>query len=117
MKTLNERIRDLREDHDIKQYTVAKLLGISQQQYSNYEKGESEFPSRYINAIADFYRVSADYLYGRTDCPDGVNKYDENLTDDYSVDELVGDVLSLSPNARDAVREYVRLWKENESRR
>ena len=46
-----------------------------------------------------------------------MNKYDENLTDDYSVDELVGDVLSLSPKARDAVREYVRLWKENESRR
>ena len=114
MKELYERIRDLREDHDIKQYTEAKLLGISQQQYSNYEKGESEFPSRYINTIADFYGVSADYLYGRTDCPDGVNKYDTRILDDYSADELIGEMLSLSPEARDAVRKYIALWKRAE---
>ena len=42
MKELRELIRDLRDDHDLKQKTVAAHLGISQQTYSNYENGRRE---------------------------------------------------------------------------
>ena len=116
MKELYERIRDLREDHDLKQSEVAERIGTTQQYYSKYETGRHELPIRFLNKLAELYGVSTDYILGRTDCPDGVNKYGEKLTDDYSVDELVGDVLSLSPKAREAVKEYVELWKDRKSK-
>ena len=114
MKPINERIRDLREDHDLKQSEVAERIGTTQQYYSNYETGKYEFPSRFVSKLADLYGVSTDYIYGRTDCPDGVNKYDTRILDDYSADEMIGEMLSLSPEAREAVRKYIELWKRAE---
>lgn len=62
MKALNEILRDLREDHDIKQETIAQYLGISQQAYSNYENGYREIPVTAVKALAKYYKVSTDYL-------------------------------------------------------
>ena len=62
MKTLNTILRDLREDHDIKQDTIAKFLGVSQQTYSNYENGHREIPVMVVKELAKFYKVSTDYL-------------------------------------------------------
>ena len=62
MKTLNEILRDLREDHDMKQETIAKYLGISQQAYSNYENGHREIPVTAVKSLAQLYKVSTDYL-------------------------------------------------------
>lgn len=62
-----QRIRDLREDSDNKQQTIAKLLGITQQQYSLYESGKREIPLHLAIILADFYGVTLDYLAGRTD--------------------------------------------------
>lgn len=59
-------IRDLREDNDLKQEDLAKLLNCSQACYSNYENGKRDIPSEVINILADYYGVSTDYLYGRT---------------------------------------------------
>ena len=64
MKELRERIRDLREDHDLKQKAVAARLGISQQTYSNYENGHREIPISAVVALANYYKVSTDYLRG-----------------------------------------------------
>lgn len=61
------RIRDLREDRDIKQYEIAKYLMCDQSLYSKYERGERAFPLEYADRLADFYGVSVDYLLGRTD--------------------------------------------------
>ena len=63
------RLRDLREDHDLTQDTIGKLLGTTQQQYSKYEKGIQEIPAHHLIALADFYKVSVDYLLGRSDRP------------------------------------------------
>lgn len=65
-----QRIRDLREDSDNKQQTIAKLLGITQQQYSLYESGKREIPLHLAIILADFYGVTLDYLAGRTDKPE-----------------------------------------------
>lgn len=56
------RIRDLREDIDKSQKDIAKLLGISQQYYSEYEKGNRTIPVVHLITLAKFYNTSIDYL-------------------------------------------------------
>ena len=63
------RLRDLREDKDMVQKQVAAILGTSQKQYSRWETGEREIPTRHIVTLADFYKTSADYILGRTNNP------------------------------------------------
>ena len=60
------RIRDLREDRDLKQKEMAKLLGVHQTTYSEYELGKINVPVQVLHLLADFYGVSIDYLLGRT---------------------------------------------------
>ena len=60
------RIRDLREDHDLKQRQVAEYLNCSQQVYSNYELGQRDIPTDILIRLADLYKVSVDYLLGLT---------------------------------------------------
>ena len=60
------RLRDLREDRDLKQKDLAQLLNIHQTTYSDYELGRLNIPVSTIHTLADFYQVSTDYLLGRT---------------------------------------------------
>ena len=62
-----QRIRDLREDHDLTQKQIAQMLGMSQTGYSKYETGENDIPTLVLIKLADFYQPSTDYLLGRTD--------------------------------------------------
>ena len=64
------RIRDLREDRDLKQREVAEFLVCDQSLYSKYERGERELPVRVAIRLAQFYGVSVDYLVGLTDTPE-----------------------------------------------
>lgn len=68
-----KRIRDTREDQDKTQEEIAKHLGISQTQYSRYERGANEIPLHYLIMVADYLNVSLDYLAGRTDEPKNPN--------------------------------------------
>lgn len=61
------RIRNLREDKDLYQKDVAKMLGISQQYYSEYESGNRAIPIFHLIKLAEFYNVSIDYIVGLTD--------------------------------------------------
>ena len=61
------RIRDLREDRDLRQIDVAKATGIDQKTLSNYETGKTNPDSYAIIRLCDFFDVSADYLIGRSD--------------------------------------------------
>lgn len=60
------RIRDLREDRDLRQIDVAKATGIDQKTLSNYETGKTNPDSYAILALAHFFNVTADYLLGET---------------------------------------------------
>ena len=60
------RIRDLREDRDLRQTDVSEAIGIDQRTLSNYETGKTNPDSFAIIKLADFFGVSADYLIGRT---------------------------------------------------
>ena len=64
---LYQRIRELREDHDLTQVQMGKILSCSQRVYSNYERGELDIPTEILIQLADFYEVSGDYLLNRTD--------------------------------------------------
>lgn len=64
-----KRIRDLREDRDLTQTDMGKVLSCSQRVYSNYERGDIDIPAITLIKIADFHNVSVDFLLGRTDNP------------------------------------------------
>lgn len=61
------RIRDLREDHDLTQREMAKILNCSQQVYSNYELGQRDIPTDVLIKLSAFYGVSVDYILGISD--------------------------------------------------
>lgn len=64
-----QRIRDLREDRDLKQKQLAEYLNCSQQVYSNYELGQRDIPTEVLILLSNFYEVSVDYLLGLTSNP------------------------------------------------
>lgn len=60
------RLKDLREDSDLAQREIAKVLDITTQQYSLYERGDREIPFHHAITLAKYYRVSLDYIAGLT---------------------------------------------------
>ena len=60
------RLKDLREEKDVNQSEIAKVLKTTQQQYSKYEIGIRLIPIDKLNILADFYKTSIDYIVGRT---------------------------------------------------
>lgn len=61
------RLKDLREDADLVQKEIGAYLGIDQRVYSSYETGKREIPTRFVIALAKFYKTSTDYILGLTD--------------------------------------------------
>ena len=66
MTIMDTRMRELREDRDLSQAQVAKILNCDQSLYSKYERGQRELPLRFALLLADYYHVSLDYLMCRT---------------------------------------------------
>lgn len=62
-----KRIRDLREDADLKQKDVAAILNCSQQVYSNYELGQRDVPTDILIALAKYYETTTDYILELSD--------------------------------------------------
>lgn len=65
-----QRIRDLREDADLTQKQMAKILNCSQQVYSNYELGQRDIPTAILIELAKFHKTSTDYILGLTNNKD-----------------------------------------------
>lgn len=61
------RLKDLREDSDLTQQTVADYLHIKQNTYSQYESGKRQLPIDILVKLAEFYNVSTDYILGLTE--------------------------------------------------
>ena len=61
-----QRLKDLREDKEMTQEQISKLLGIQQTVYSRYERGFQTLPIEHLLKLADFYETSTDYILGRT---------------------------------------------------
>lgn len=60
------RIRDLREDRDLSQAEIAKVIKTTQQQYSKIETGKADISGEKLKLLAKFYNVSVDYILGLT---------------------------------------------------
>ncbi|MBE6985027.1 MAG: helix-turn-helix transcriptional regulator [Ruminococcaceae bacterium] len=67
---VDNRIRDLREDHDYSQQRVADALGITQRKYSYLETGVQQWTDELLVKLSRFYAVSIDYLLMQTNCPE-----------------------------------------------
>ena len=70
MRINQNRLKDLREDHDYTQQQVAEKIGITQRKYSYIETGVQQLTADVLVALARFYKVSVDYLLGRTAKPE-----------------------------------------------
>lgn len=68
-----QRIRDLREDSDLYQKDMAKILNCSQQTYSDYERGKVDIPTEVLIHLADYYDTTTDYILGRTNKRKGLD--------------------------------------------
>lgn len=64
-----QRLKDLREDSDQKQETIAKILKITRQQYQLYESGKRKLPIDKLIELCKYYNVSSDYILGLTNDP------------------------------------------------
>lgn len=73
MEIFKERLKNLRSEHALSQYTLAKKINSSQKIIDYWEKGESEPKANFIVALADFFGVTCDYLLGREDDFGNVN--------------------------------------------
>jgi transcriptional regulator with XRE-family HTH domain len=114
MKKYSDIIRGLREDSKLKQPYIAKLIGVSQQQYSKYERGDAE-PSLYtLKLLADYYGVSTDYILGRTSRKEGVVGTGEMITSQYSAGEVISEVAMLTPERRKTVVDFILFLKSCE---
>ena len=75
---MNLKIKDLREDHDLTQKELAKILNCSQQTYSRYETGEITINIESLIILANFYNTSIDYLVGITNIKERYKKNSNN---------------------------------------
>lgn len=64
---MHNRLRDLREDHDLSQKEIAKILNMSQTGYSKYEVGTNDIPTKILIELAYYYDTNIDYLLGITE--------------------------------------------------
>ena len=64
-----KRLKDLREDRDLTQADIAKLLNTAREQYNKYELGKQEIPFHHVITLARFYNVTIDYIADIEDTP------------------------------------------------
>lgn len=65
-----QRLKDLREDRDMTQEQVARILGTAREQYNKYELGKQEIPFHHVITLARYYNVTIDYIAGVKENPD-----------------------------------------------
>lgn len=74
---ITDRLKDIREDKDLTQNDIAKILNVKQPTYSSFENGTKIIPLKHLNTLSNFYNVSLDYLTGLSDKRENKNKINE----------------------------------------
>lgn len=108
---LGNRLKNLRENKDLKQSQIAEALHISQQNYSRYENGQVELPLCTLIQLADYFNVSVDYLLGRS-----INQRDfDTIKDqkflDRTVFEVLNDLNDLTTDQKKSLFDYLGYLK------
>lgn len=109
-KKVSDIIRDLREDNDLKQSEIAKIINSTQQQYSRYELGVSDIPSQTIIKLAEHYNVSTDYLLGRLFNSKSFNDI-HKIAKDSATLSLVTTMSELTPMEKSELLNYIEYIK------
>ena len=112
MKELRELMRDLREDHDLKQRAVASYLGVSQQTYSNYENGRRDIPTWVVASLAKYYKVSTDYLLGADSGYLGSTNLKNVYLEDITLYDIMYDIQRLKPRERRDLLRYLQYLNQ-----
>lgn len=107
------RIRDLREDSDLTQEQLCKLLYMHKTTYTNYEQGKHTVPLDFGVLLADFYNVSLDYIAGRTNHPKG----DSNPQFKKDELELIRKFTQLSERNKGKLEQFIETLLEQEQER
>ena len=102
-----EIIRNLREDHEYKQETIAKYLGVVQQTYSNYEKGHTSLPLDYLVKLTKFYNVSADFLLWLTTFQKPSSEMEKIYAQGKTLGEVASALVTLSADKRRMLLDFL----------
>ena len=102
-----EIIRNLREDHEYKQETIAKYLGVVQQTYSNYAKGHTSLPLDYLVKLTKFYNVSADFLLGLTTFQKPSSEMEKIYAQGKTLGEIASALVTLSADKRRLLLDFL----------
>lgn len=81
------RLKDLREDRELNQEEIAKIIGTDQSYYAKYEKGIRPIPFERVIKLARFYNVSLDYIAGLTNDKRGIGYSEEKINSKYSISQ------------------------------
>lgn len=102
-----EIIRNLWENHEYKQETIAKYLGVVQQTYSNYEKGHTSLPLDYLVKLTKFYNVSADFLLGLTTFQKPSSEMEKIYAQGKTLGEIASALVTLSADKRKMLLDFL----------
>lgn len=114
MSTVGAMISKLRKEKEVGQKELAVLLNMSVATISNYEKGVHSPDLSTVCKLADYFQVTTDYLLGRTSYRCAPEALDDYLISDFTINNIVNTLLSLSPEARSAVIHYANYMKEKQ---
>lgn len=114
MKELRELIRDLREDHDLRQKDVADYLNIAQQTYSNYENGNREIPIEIVIQLSRFYKVSTDYLLGAENGYLGSSNLERPYLGDITMHDVMYDIQKLNTKERRDLLKFIKFLRQSD---
>ena len=97
------RMKLLREQHNLSQTDLARILNISRQSYNFYENEKRDPDTEMLIRIADFFNVSLDYLLGRTNDPSPLT---QEKTPSYQ-EEVIQDLEDITPKMASEVRQFI----------
>ena len=114
MKELHVIIRDLREDRDLKQKTIAEYLGVSQQTYSNYENGRRAIPLWAVLELSKYFKVSTDYLLGADSSYLGSSNLRRKYLGDVTLHDVLFHIQNLDAGKRRDLLHFIKFLREED---
>ncbi len=115
MESVGERLRILREREGKTQEEISKLLGTTQQIYSRYETNRNDLPLRHLVNLANYYKVSADYLLGRVPYQKIPPEFSDSLLKNITVGDFVCHVCSFNSSSKKMLIDYVNYLSYRET--
>ncbi len=109
---IGTRIKNLRENMDLKQTQIASLLHISQQNYSRYENGQREMPISILVGLAELFDVSVDYLVGVSMTKKDLSAIGSRTVCGHSLKDTINDMVLLDDERLRTVIDYVDFIKD-----